>query len=156
MTNENPIKSENISENPHNLPYPHHAGSAIVMPEDQGKMKGRALSAMEQQTEMQLQQLYEQMQLLAGQAKKLNDRKKISEYIYTAEMRFDPIINHIYHLYVSENSRNILSLIGPNEWGNSKKNHVFIASLRLLADHTWDILEKNPEINLESPEGIND
>ena len=70
----NPIDPDKITENPHSLEYAHHAGSAIIKPEDQGKIKGRAVSAMEHQTDMQLSQLYEQMQLLASQAKKLNAR----------------------------------------------------------------------------------
>jgi hypothetical protein len=82
----NPIDPDKITENPHTLEYAHHAGSALIKPEDQGKIKGRALSAMEHQTDMQLGQIYEQMQLLAEQAKKLNDRKSISEFIYMAEI----------------------------------------------------------------------
>ena len=95
----NPIDPDKITENPHSLEYGHHAGSAVIKPEDQGKIKGRAMSAMEHQTDMQLAQLYEQMQLLASQAKKLNERKEISNFIYQAEMRFEPFINHTYHLY---------------------------------------------------------
>lgn len=143
----NPIDPDKITENPHSLEYAHHAGSALVKPEDQGKIKGRALSAMEHQTDMQLSQIYEQMQLLAEQAKKLNDRKSISEFIYMAEMRFEPLINHVYHLYTKENGDYLLSLIAPNQWGRSKNNFTFIATVRLLADHTWDILEKNHEVN---------
>lgn len=143
----NPIDPDKITENPHSLEYAHHAGSALVKPEDQGKIKGRALSAMEHQTDMQLSQIYEQMQLLAEQAKKLNDRKSISEFIYMAEMRFEPLINHVYHLYTKENGDYLLSLIAPNQWGRSKNNFTFIATVRLLADHTWDILEKNQEVN---------
>ncbi len=143
----NPIDPDKITENPHSLEYPHHAGSALVKPEDKGKIKGRALSAMEHQTDMQLGQIYEQMQLLAEQAKKLNDRKSISEFIYMAEMRFEPLINHVYHLYNKENGDYLLSLIAPNQWGRSKNNFTFIATVRLLADHTWDVLEKSPEVN---------
>ena len=143
----NPIDPDKITENPHSLEYPHHAGSALVKPEDKGKIKGRARSAMEHQTDMQLGQIYEQMQLLAEQAKKLNDRKSISEFIYMAEMRFEPLINHVYHLYTKENGDYLLSLIAPNQWGRSKNNFTFIATVRLLADHTWDILEKSPDVN---------
>ena len=46
----NPIDKDKITENPHSLEYAHHAGSALIKPEDQGKIKGRALSAMEHQT----------------------------------------------------------------------------------------------------------
>ena len=143
----NPIDPDKITENPHSLEYPHHAGSALVKPEDQGKIMGRAMSAMEHQTDMQLNQIYEQMQLLAEQAKKLNDRKAISEFIYMAEMRFEPLINHIYHLYTKENGAYLLSLIGPNQWGRSKNTFNYVATVRLWADHTWDIIEKNPEVN---------
>ena len=69
----NPIDPDKITENPHSLTYGHHVGSAIVKPEDQGRLKGRALSAMDHQTDQQLGQIYEQMQLLAAQAKKLQD-----------------------------------------------------------------------------------
>ncbi len=137
----NPIDPDKITENPSSLEYPHHAGSALVKPEDKGKIKGRALSAMEFQTDMQLDQIYQQMQLLAEQAKKLNNRKDISEMIYQAEMRFEPLINHIYHLYKKEDSTYLLSLIAPNQWGRSKKSFDFLATVRLLADHTWDVLE---------------
>ncbi len=136
----NPIDRDKITETPNTLEYPHHAGSALVKPEDRGKLKGKALSAMEHQTDMQLQQIYEQMQLLADQAKKLNQRKEVSELIYEAEMRFEPLINHIYHLYKKDNGVHLLSLIAPHQWGRSA-TFEFIATVRLLADHTWDVLE---------------
>lgn len=141
----NPIDKDKITENTHTLEYAHHSGSALIKPEDQGKLKGRALSAMEHQTDMQLGQIYEQMQLLADQAKRLTDRKQISEWIYTAEMRFEPLINHVYHLYEKPNKSYLLSLIAPNQWGRSKRDFEFVATVRLLADHTWDIIEKRKD-----------
>ena len=144
----NPIDADKISENPHNLAYGHHVGSAIIKPEDQGKLKGRALSAMDFQTDQQLGQIYEQMQLLASQAKKIQDRKAISERIYLAEMRFEPIINHDYHLYRRENGTHLLSLVAPDHWGRSSNSLEFIATVKLLADHTWEIISKNSEIEL--------
>ncbi len=144
---ENPIDPDKITENPSSLEYPHHAGSAIVKPEDQGRVKGNAIAAMEHQTDMQLSQIYQQMQLLADQAKQLNDRKVISEIIYGAEMRFEPLINHVYHLYEKEDTSFLLSLIAPDQWGRSKKSFEFVATVRLLADHTWDILDKNDDFD---------
>jgi hypothetical protein len=141
----NPIDPDKITENPHSLEYAHHAGSALIKPEDQGKLKGRALEAMDHQTDMQLNQIYEQMQLLAEQAKKLNARKQVSEFIYQAEMRFEPFINHNYHLYQRDNKAFVLSLVGPDQWGRTKQSFEFIATVKLLADHTWDILAQNPE-----------
>ena len=146
---QNPIDKDKITESPGSLPYAHHTGSAIVKPEDQGKLKGRALSAMEHQTDMQLHQIYEQMQLLAEQAKKLQARKTISERIYGAEMRFEPLINHVYFLYEKDSGDQLLSLIAPEQWGRSGKQFTFVAEVRLLADHTWDILRKNEDLNWE-------
>ncbi len=144
----NPIDPEKITETPHTLSYGHHTGSAVVRPEDLGKKKGLAVSAMEHQTDMQLQQIYEQMQLLANQAKQLQDRKAISEVIYLAEMRFEPVINHVYHLYKKMDGTHLLSLIAPNQWGKTKNDYEFVATVRLLADHTWEIIEKNQEADL--------
>lgn len=138
----NPIDPDKITENPHSLEYAHHAGSALIKPEDQGKIKGRALSAMEYQTDMQLNQIYEQMQLLAEQAKKLSDRKKISELIYTAEMRFEPLINHTYYLYKKENGIHLLSLVAPGQWGKSGSALIYLATIKLLADHTWEVIDR--------------
>ncbi len=139
---QNPIDPDKISENPHSLEYGHHVGSAVIKPEDIGKLKGRSLTAMEYQTDQQLTQLYEQMQLLAEQAKKINKRKEISERIYNASFRFDPIINHVYYLYEDDQGKEILSIIAPNEWGRTRKNnYAYIAQIKLLADHTWEIMD---------------
>lgn len=138
----NPIDKDKITENPHNLPYAHTSGGAIIKPIDQGRVKGNAISAMEHQTDMQMDQIYQQMEVLAAQAKKIKARKEISEKIYLAEMRFEPLINHTYHLYQKDNSTHLLSLIAPDQWGRSKKSFEYVATVRLLADHTWDILEK--------------
>jgi cellobiose-specific phosphotransferase system component IIA len=143
----NPIDKDKISENPHSIEYAHHAGSALIKPEDKGKLKSRALDSMEQQTDMQLGQIYEQMQLLAEQAKKLNDRKRISEFIYTAEMRFEPFINHTYHLYQKDGGDFMLSLVGPKQWGKSGAKLEFVGTVKLLADHTWDILERSEKFD---------
>jgi hypothetical protein len=142
---ENPIDPDKITETPSTLEYGHHLGSPVIKPEDQGKLKGRALAAMEHQTDMQMNQIRQQMQLLADQAKKLNSRKVISEIIYAAEIRFEPLINHTYHLYQKEDSTSLLSLIAPDQWGRSKKTFSYIATVRLLADHTWDVIEKNED-----------
>jgi hypothetical protein len=141
----NPIDADKITLNPHTLTYGHHAGSALIKPEDQGKLKSRALNAMEHQTDMQLGQIYEQMQLLADQAKRLQERKQISEFIYKAEIRFEPFINHTYHLYCRAEGKHLLSMVGPTQWGKSGQHLQFIATVKLLADHTWEILDKSED-----------
>jgi hypothetical protein len=134
---------EKISENPGTLPYAHHTGSAIVKPEDQGKITGRALAAMQSQTDIQMSQIYQQMQLLAEQAKAIQSRVQYSERIYQAQVSFEPLINHHYFLYQKEDGTDFLSMISPNEWGRKKGFAQFLAEVKLLADHTWDIVQEN-------------
>lgn len=135
----NPINKDKTTENPGLLPYAHTAGSAVIKPEDIGKVKGRSVLAMRQQTDKQMNQLYEQMEILAKQAKMLAERKEISERIYEAAMGFEPIINQTYYLYEKEDGTDLLSLISPNEWGKSFKYSKFLAKVLLLADHTWEV-----------------
>lgn len=134
---------EKVSETPNTLPYAHHSGSAIVKPEDKGKITGRAVAAMHSQTDMQMAQIYEQMQLLAEQAKQIQSRVQVSERIYQASISFEPLINHLYFLYQKDDGSDFLSMIAPEEWGRKKNFAAFVAKVRLLADHTWEILREN-------------
>ena len=141
---ENPIDKDKITENPHNLPYAHTVGSALVKPEDKGKLKSRALSAMEKQTNNQLSIIKEQIELLAIQAKKIQKRIEISEKIYQAEIKFETFIGHTYYLYGREGLKDLLSMIGPDQWGRKGCPYTnFVAEVTLLSDHTWDV--KTPE-----------
>jgi CO dehydrogenase nickel-insertion accessory protein CooC1 len=96
---------------------------------------------MEHQTDMQLDQIKQQMSLLAQQANTIKKRIEISEMIYHAEIRFEPLISHIYHLYQDENGNFFLMMIGEKEWGRKKCPLKFISSVKLLADHTWEVIK---------------
>ncbi len=136
----NPIDEDKVAEAPHSLPYAHHVGSQLIKPIDRGRVKGRAVSAMYDQTEAQLDQIREQIELLARQARRIKERVHLSEEIYLAEMNFEPLIGQAYHLYRRADDSSVLSLVGPREWGG-RPPYTFVASVRLLSDHTWDILE---------------
>ena len=135
----NPISPDKVAESPGLLAYAHTAGSAVIRPEDKGKITGRAVSAMREQTDMQLSQLYKQMQLLAEQATAIRNRVEISERIYSAQMNFEPVVGHTYHFYQRKNGTDLLSMIGPNEWGRKFPFERCLATVRMMADHTWDV-----------------
>lgn len=136
---------EGTTDKPGTIAFPHHSGSAIIKPTDRGKIKGRAVSAMHEQTDRQMTQLYEQMQLLAKQANDLKSRVEISERIYLAKINFEPLISHTYYMYEGADGEDMLSLIAPGEWGRSQNNMTYLATVKLLADHTWEITEKAQE-----------
>lgn len=138
----NPIDADKVAESPHMLPYAHTVGGSVVKPIDKGKVRGQAVSAMYEQTDMQLDQIRQQIELLASQANAIRKRVEISERIYLAQMNFKPLISHIYHLYRRDNGEEILSMIAPGEWGRNNPLE-FIATVKLLADHTWEIMEDN-------------
>lgn len=140
----NPIDPEKITENPSTLPYAHTVGGAVIKPTKQGVIRSKAVSAMEEQTDQQLAQIKKQIDLLAEQAQAIQDRKALAQIIYAAKMSFKPEIGHIYHLYLNEAEEYVLSMIGPDEWSKPKFKD-FVASVRLMADHTWEITERNPD-----------
>lgn len=138
---DNPIDPKKVAENPGLLPYAHHSGSALIKPIDKGRIKGLSVESMYQQTEIQLAQIKQQIELLSEQAFLIQNRVNISEQIYSSDINFTPIIGHTYHLYSKVDGKSVLSMIGPKEWGKRGipyDSHV--ASVKLLADHTWEVL----------------
>ena len=136
----NPIDKDKVAENPGLLPYAHTAGGAVIRPEDKGRIRGNAMTAMYDQTDRQMEQLRKQMETLMNQAKSPSERMNISEVIYQAAIPFQPVIHHHYHLYQRKSDGvHLLSMIAPNEWGR-RQPYEHIASVRLLGDHTWEVV----------------
>ena len=137
----NPIDKDKVADDPGLLPYAHHSGSAVIKPEDKGRIKGNAMTAMYDQTDRQMEQLRDQMETLVEQAKSLQSRMEVSEMIYEAEVNFQPVIHHIYHLYKrKKDDSRLLSMVAPDEWG-SRSPYEHLATVRLLGDHTWEVLD---------------
>ena len=137
----NPIDRDKVAETPGLLPYAHTAGGAVIRPEDKGRIRGNAMTAMYDQTDRQMEQLRQQMETLVRQAKSLDQRMQISEVIYQADIPFQPIIHHIYYLYRRKTEgTHLISMISPSEWGR-KAPYEHLATVRLLGDHTWEVME---------------
>ncbi len=141
----NPIDKDKIAENPHSLPYAHTVGSPVIKPIDRGKVKGRAMQAMVEQTGQQMDRIREQIELLAKQARDIQRRVEISTKVYEAVVGFEPLIHQTYHLYERESGEWVLSMVGPSEWGRSCPYPVFISSVRMLSDHTWELMNVNED-----------
>ena len=137
---ENPIDADKVAQNPGLLPYAHHVGGVPIVPTQEGVQRSTSLSSMDFQTDLQLNQIKAQMELLAEQARSIQRRKQVSEWIYSAKISFKPEVNHVYHLYERETGDFTLSLLSPEEFAQSKKQlGRFVHSVRLLGDHTWHI-----------------
>ena len=119
------------------LPYSASVAGAVIKANEEGIIKHKALTAMEEQTNMQLLQIRKQIELLALQAQEIQKRKELSLMIYNARLSFKPNIGQVYFLYEKKDGSHMLSLIAPREWGSDGPFKKFIASVKLLADHTW-------------------
>ena len=119
------------------LPYSTSVSGAVIKATKEGVIKHKALTAMEEQTNMQLDQIRKQIELLALQAHEIQKRKDLSLTIYSAKLSFKPNIGQIYYLYEKNDESYLLSLVSPKEWGKSGPFKRFVAGVKLLADHTW-------------------
>jgi hypothetical protein len=135
-----------VTDMPSLLEYAHTVGGFAIVPTNQGQIKSNAREAMREQTEEQMNLIFEQMKTLAKQVQDIKKRVHISDLIYNVEITFQPIIGKRYFLYDQENGKRYLSLISPTEWGDKMQGQTYLAEVRLNADHTWKIIEANIEI----------
>jgi hypothetical protein len=120
------------------MPYSASVSGAVIKATEEGVIRHKALTAMEEQTNMQLDQIRKQIELLAIQAQEIQMRKELSMIIYGAKISFVPVIGHTYYLYEKADNSHVLSLISPKEYGGGAGPYKkFVAPVKLLADHTW-------------------
>jgi hypothetical protein len=115
--------------------------ASLVTDLNSHKPLSKGLSNLDGQSDLQADQITEQLHILIKRAKELEERKRISKIIYSSEFGFQPVVKSVYHLY-QKDSRKFVSMIAPQEWGRKNKNNItFIATIRLDYDHTWEIIE---------------
>lgn len=119
------------------MPYSTSVSGAVIKPTEEGVIRHKALSAMEEQTNMQLDQIRKQIELLALQAQEIQMRKELSMIIYNAKLSFTPVIGNLYYLYEKKDDTHFVSMVSPKEWGGGGPFKKFVAQVKLLADHTW-------------------
>jgi hypothetical protein len=121
-------------------PIPLSIGSPVIRPEDKNQIKANAVEAMHHYADQEISLLKKQADLIMQQVREIESRLKVSEKIYQSDIRFVPVIGQVYHLYEKEDHFT-LSLIGPDEWGQSKNTRKYVATVKLLGDHSWDMVK---------------
>ncbi len=111
---------------------------------DKSKLVASAHEAMQLQAEQQISMLRKQANLLMEQARQIEERLRISYQIYTATIGFEPVAGKVYHLY-EKAGKKILAHVGPEEWGRSIPYDNYLATVRLMADKTWEVLKSEVE-----------
>lgn len=128
-------------------PYPVSVNSPPIKTVDKRLVKATAYESMQQHANQQILLLRKQAELILQQVKEIEQRVEISRRIYEADIRLVPDVGQVYHLY-RKNGKDVVSMVGPEEWGNKMPYDEFVASLKLLADKSWEILQKNENVDL--------
>lgn len=126
-------------------PIPMSVSSPVIKAEDKNQIRAVALESMHLKVQEQVNLLRSQAELIMKQVKELEDRMEISKRIYEASMRFSPVLGSVYHLFENKEGAMVLSMVGPDEWGRSMPFTRYIATVRLMGDHTWEILKRGYE-----------
>jgi hypothetical protein len=140
----NPTQFESYEGAASLSPIPLSISSPVIKPEDRNKIRANAVEAMHHYANQEISILKKQADLIMQQVREIEGRLRISEQIYESDMRFQPIVNQVYHLY-EKDDHYTLSLVGPEEWGRSKTTRKYVASVKLLGDHSWDVLRTAPK-----------
>lgn len=127
------------------LPYGHTIGAPSFRPNEMGVILSKSMTAMSEQVETQKAQILQQVELLKRQYTELEERLRISILVYQAELRFKPDCGHTYYLYYRASGTTFLSMIEPASW--RRKDIIFVASVKLLSDMTWSVIEKTKTFN---------
>lgn len=117
---------------------PMHVGSAMIRPEDRGKIRAVALESAENQARQQMAMLRRQAEALMEEARRIEERLLLSVQIFQADVNFTPVVGQVYHLYQRSNGTKFLSLIGPNQWGSRASSLEHLGTFKHLADSTWE------------------
>lgn len=120
------VWSEERGYYPRELTYGSNLGAPVIKVDD---VIGWRHSKV-QEVNDQLKSRYEE---LMAEANKLMEEYNWNDMMYTkVEYTFQPIVGHVYHLYMREDESLFLSIISPQEW---KIKH--IGSFRLDSTNKW-------------------
>lgn len=89
----------------------------------------------------------EQVDLIKNQVRGIQEKYLISLEVLKAKFSFVPVHGETYYLY-QKNEERILMLIGPHQW-QLGENTLYVATVKLMADASWQVLEINEQIDMD-------
>lgn len=109
------------------MPYPVSTLSPPIIPNDLTSFKTRGISQVERDLQQKLTEIREDYL-------RAIDHFNWNKLVYEAEIRFEPVVGEIYHLY-DMGQRRALSMVSPDQWP-----HRHLATVRLNYDRQWLIV----------------
>ncbi|MCP5532919.1 MAG: DUF2452 domain-containing protein [Akkermansiaceae bacterium] len=116
------------------LPYPASTLSPRIVPTDLSSFKSRGISEVERDLQQKLAELREEYL-------KAIDHFNWNKLVYEAEIRFEPVVGGVYHLYQMD-GRRALSMVAPSQWP-----HPHLATVRLNVDRQWQVVEVGKNVD---------
>jgi len=124
-------KPARVADNKFTMPYGDNVSApAFTLPDVDGYKKSFAAEAGHK--------FHTKFKEIEDDYNELMDQAIYNTRILNASMSFKPIIGNVYHLYKS-NNQDFMSLISPEEWGESyMKTKTFLGSYKLKSDNVWE------------------
>ena len=116
---------DKAATNPGLLPYPHHVGSAAIKPENTSSFVNRGVSKVNHEFKDRFEKLKREWDNLI-------EEFEWNKIIYESDLRFEPVVGEIYHLYLND-CKKFISLIGPSEWKME-----YLGTFKLNSDLKWE------------------
>ncbi len=110
-------------------------------------LPGKSDDVAAQSTQLSLQLLDEQVDFIKNQLRSIQEKYLISLEILKAKFSFVPVHGETYYLYQKGDER-VLMLVGPHQW-ELDSNTLYIATIKLLADASWQVLKLNENIDID-------
>ena len=131
MSKKKKDKPDMVVDKPHAMEYPTNLGAPSFAPE---KMDLYLANVSNELSDIFKQEFNE----LKSRYIDLMDEVKWNNMVYSAEMKFKPVIGKIYYLY-SREKEYFLSMLSPEEWGR-KYNFELVGKFKLMSNHKWQKL----------------
>lgn len=116
------------------LPYPASTLSPPIVPNDLTSFKSRGISEVQRDLVQKLTEIREEYL-------RAIDHFNWNKLVYEAEIRFEPIVGGVYHLYQMRAGR-ALSMIAPDQWP-----HRHLATVRLNMDRQWQVIGTGRDVD---------
>ena len=109
MSKERYKNIQNITDKPESLPYPNNIGSIAFKPDN-------VSAYLEPHSKEANNYFIERLKELEEEYSKLQQQYDDNMLVYSAEVRFKPIVGHTYYLY-ERDGKKVLSLLSKEQLG---------------------------------------
>ncbi len=122
-----------LPKDKHLMTYSASTLDPVINVTDPTEFKNRVKTKIEQK-------IFSRMEELKKEFEKLAEEFNINKMVLESEIRIEPIVGEIYHLYENKEGKNQLSILEPEDWEKSGNDWQMkhISSVRLTSDGIWE------------------